>query len=114
MNFSTYVKQIEKDLGKKIKIFLKIKDPFLKSLLFKYFQKAGIEVIENFDKEIRLKDLNKFLKFVKKEEIQVILIDSENEEISSWIEQFKNFYPEIKILLILEIKVLEYLYLKKR
>ena len=113
MNFSTYVKQIEKDLGKKIKIFLEIRDTFLKSLLSKYFKKAGIEVIENFDKEIKLKDLNKFLKFVKKEEIQVILIDSENEEISSLIEQFKKFYPEIKILLILEIKVLEYLYLKK-
>ena len=113
MNFSTYVKQIEKDLGKKIKIFLEIRDTFLKSLLSKYFKKAGIEVMENFDKEIRLKDLNEFLKFVKKEEIQVILIDSEDEEISSWIAQFKKFYPEIKILLILEIKVLEYLYLKK-
>ena len=60
MNLSTYVKQIEKDLGKKIKIFLEIRDTFLKSLLSKYFKKAGIEVIENFDKEIRLKDLNKF------------------------------------------------------
>lgn len=108
MNLEDLVHQIEKEFKEKVNLLVCLKDEFSQRILKKYLSQKGIEVLNGY-----VDQADELFKKIKKEGIQVVILENNLEEIKAIAEKIKNFNPETKILYFLELKFLEYLYLKK-
>ncbi len=100
---------IEKKLKEKLKVLLYIEgDPLFRSFLNKFLSQFGINVLEVDQKE-------KIYELLKQEKAQLIIILSREikKGFSEFIFYLKTLVPETRILIILDLVVLEYLYFYK-
>jgi len=95
---SEWLKLIEKEIGKNIRILVKLKDILSKALLEEYLDEIKIKRKVVYD----FKELYEYLK--RDNTFQIILIEiSKNEKvIESVIEEIKKISPYVKIFLILD------------
>lgn len=95
---SEWLKLIEKEIGKNIRILVKLKDILSKALLEEYLDEIKIKRKVVYD----FKELYEYLK--RDNTFQIILIEiSEDEKvIESVIEEIKKISPYVKIFLILD------------
>ncbi len=109
MKLVNLCEQIERKFKKKVQSLIYIEnDSAFRALLNKFLSQFNINVIEVFSKE-------EMIDLLEKEKFQIIVILSKEikDGFSNFIFQIKNLSPESRILIILDLMVLEYLYLSK-
>lgn len=108
MDLERLIQSIEKEFKEKIKVCLFLQDDFSQRILKKYLEQKGFQVING--SQLQTEELPKL---IKKEGIQITLLENNLEEIKGLVESIKKLNWDTKILYLLELKFLEYLYLKK-
>jgi len=109
MRLTDLCKQIEEKFKEKVQILVYIEnDPAFKALLNKFLSQFNIRVIDIYPKE-------KIYEILEHEKFQLIIILSKEikEGFSEFIFHIKTLVPESKILIILDLMILEYLYFSK-
>lgn len=109
MKLADLCEKIEKRFEEKVQALVYIEnDPAFRALLNKFLTQFNIEVVEVFSKE-------EILQILEKEKFQIFIILSKEikEGFSSLVFHIKTLFPESKILIILDLMILEYLYLLK-
>jgi len=101
--------QIEKKFKERVQSLIYIEnDPAFRALLNKFLTQFNINVVEAYSKE-------EITNILEKEKFQIVIILSKEikDGLSGFIFHIKNVSPESKILIILDLMILEYLYLSK-
>ncbi|PMP67888.1 MAG: hypothetical protein C0190_02380 [Thermodesulfobacterium geofontis] len=109
MKLTELCEKIEKKFKEKVKFLVYIEnDSAFRVLLNKFLTQFDIEVIEAFSKE-------EIFQILGKEKFQILIILSREikEGFSGLIFHIKTLSPESKVLIILDLMILEYLYLLK-